>query len=884
MAIRREKVVLSLQDDFTAPTLRAAAAAGVLDQRLGGLDRTTISTNRNIRGLNDRDGIPGLERNSRPAGREIDRLSGRLRLLASLGLAVGPAFVPVGAVAVPALTGLASALSIAALATGGAVLAFQGVGDALETLNKARLEPTEANLDAARKAMAEISPEARSLVRELSDLKPVLDDLQAAGGRNLFPRVEEGLQSLLTLAPQVDRILAVTGRAAGDIFKDSAESLASGRWEEFFDFLEDEARPTMMQTARTAGDLTHGLTELWMAFEPANAGALSWLAGAADDFDRWATELDQTEGFQDFLAYLDQNGPQVADTLGAIAGAAIDLTQATAPLGGPSLRAIEAVADAVSLIADSPFGPILVAGAAGMSALNLAGRTFTPVVDRARTSVTGLRGDLATMGQVGVVAWARNEQGAAAYAAASERVRGRLSALAKGGAQIGGLALASSDAAREAGAMNTALLATAGSMAGPWGTAVGGGIGLLLDFKARQEAAAQSAEEFRETLDAQTGAITQSTRELALNKLQQADWLDSAREAGITANELARAVLYGGDAYELAAAKIDDAAGFTDIFTRDAEDLKSKLRDMHGEVRQGAADWEYLAPVLDEAGGSADGLATALGHAAWESNQLVDAQRRLQGFLSRRGAWRAWQASIDEARKSLKDNGKTLDENTAKGRANNERLDEMIRSAATWSERLKGSNRERFASQARQDILQAARDMGATKDQLDRFRRALQLLDGQTAHTSVINTVVTRQQRETGVGGPVNPNAYADGGMVRGPGGPRDDRVPAWLSNGEYVINAAATSRHRALLDRINARRYADGGLVERTHRAGHQAAGRGALTVTVPSAGATQLVVSGVLDTPWGPAQVEGVARAAAREEISAEKEFDHMLEETRR
>jgi tape measure domain-containing protein len=34
------------------------------------------------------------------------------------------------------------------------------------------------------------------------------------------------------------------------------------------------------------------------------------------------------------------------------------------------------------------------------------------------------------------------------------------------------------------------------------------------------------------------------------------------------------------------------------------------------------------------------------------------------------------------------------------------------------------------------------------------------------------------------------PQKYANGGWVRGPGGPRDDKIPALLSNGEYVINA----------------------------------------------------------------------------------------------
>ena len=36
------------------------------------------------------------------------------------------------------------------------------------------------------------------------------------------------------------------------------------------------------------------------------------------------------------------------------------------------------------------------------------------------------------------------------------------------------------------------------------------------------------------------------------------------------------------------------------------------------------------------------------------------------------------------------------------------------------------------------------------------------------------------------------PLKFADGGHVQGPGGPRDDKIPAMLSNGEYVINAKA--------------------------------------------------------------------------------------------
>lgn len=50
-------------------------------------------------------------------------------------------------------------------------------------------------------------------------------------------------------------------------------------------------------------------------------------------------------------------------------------------------------------------------------------------------------------------------------------------------------------------------------------------------------------------------------------------------------------------------------------------------------------------------------------------------------------------------------------------------------------------------------------------------------------------------------GGPVK---AATGGYISGPGGPRSDSIQAMLSNGEYVINAAATKKFGPLLDAIN--------------------------------------------------------------------------------
>lgn len=57
----------------------------------------------------------------------------------------------------------------------------------------------------------------------------------------------------------------------------------------------------------------------------------------------------------------------------------------------------------------------------------------------------------------------------------------------------------------------------------------------------------------------------------------------------------------------------------------------------------------------------------------------------------------------------------------------------------------------------------------------------------------------------------------ASGGRVSGPGGPRSDSIIARLSDGEFVVNAAATRRHRGLLEAVNDNRlpaFANGGPV----------------------------------------------------------------------
>lgn len=66
-------------------------------------------------------------------------------------------------------------------------------------------------------------------------------------------------------------------------------------------------------------------------------------------------------------------------------------------------------------------------------------------------------------------------------------------------------------------------------------------------------------------------------------------------------------------------------------------------------------------------------------------------------------------------------------------------------------------------------------------------------------------------------GGGIFAGLFADGGMISGPGGPRDDRVPIMASNGEFIVNSASAKKFAPMLHAINSgslSRFADGGMV----------------------------------------------------------------------
>lgn len=480
MATRRERVVLDVDSNAAAVFTRDAAAAALLKRELKSLSGMSVETSRVV----SRDtSVSGLGKDADTTSKQIDKLSGRIALFAQAAAVLGPALIPIGAVAVPAVAGLAAQFGFAAVAGGTAIVAFQGVGTALTAMNKAHLQPTVENIAAAHRAMDAISPAAAQFVVELRAMSPALKSVRNAAADGLFPGLIASLDDLERVLPKIEGIFRAVGQAAGDLAKDSAASLASSRWTDFFTFIQDNAPQAIRELGATVGNLTHGLAEMWMAFDPLNDNFSSWLLDVSASFDQWASGLSQTQGFADFIDYIRTTGPQVAETLGALGSALLDIVTAAAPLGGPVLAGIEAFAEAISAIADSDIGTPIFVALSAMSLLSRATATYGKVSKTAfgASAIGSIKG----AGSALVTVTSAAERAQLAVGQLSKRqlaMRSGFATIGKGAGLMAGLAIATTGVADKTGLANTATLGLMGTMMGPYGAAVGATVGAVMDY------------------------------------------------------------------------------------------------------------------------------------------------------------------------------------------------------------------------------------------------------------------------------------------------------------------------------------------------------------------------------------------------------------------
>jgi uncharacterized protein YoxC len=199
------------------------------------------------------------------------------------------------------------------------------------------------------------------------------------------------------------------------------------------------------------------------------------------------------------------------------------------------------------------------------------------------------------------------------------------------------------------------------------------------------------------------------------------------------------------------------------------------------------------------------GVGVASETSAQKNQKLLDSIQALEDATSQgRQAVVDFEAGIDELNESVKENGKSLDVGSEKGRANIRVVNDLIAAATAAGKAeeeqalARGESAESAAAagaRLRQtwinDLVAAAEKAGLSKRQIEAMVAAARKADGERIriyHDQIFRTFGKPFTGYTGIGGSTA-RGYSQGGMIEGPGPRGKDSVPIIGAPGEGVLN-----------------------------------------------------------------------------------------------
>lgn len=221
------------------------------------------------------------------------------------------------------------------------------------------------------------------------------------------------------------------------------------------------------------------------------------------------------------------------------------------------------------------------------------------------------------------------------------------------------------------------------------------------------------------------------------------------------------------------------------------ENLVSGAKDWGGSIDDVKAQVPGYTKAMESAADATAETGTAAEDAAAKINPLTRAMRRFGHALDVKNALSSW-------KKAFADNVKKPSQETAVAAA-----ESFMNTVGTYKEggraqaRFVADNYAKMKSTIENSSLSDAMQanlldpLNQAKAEADNVLAALKLISSQPVNVTYTTSGLPSYAQP----GWVNPIRKAVGGLVTGPGSATSDSIPALLSNGEYVIRAAAARR-----------------------------------------------------------------------------------------
>jgi hypothetical protein len=269
--------------------------------------------------------------------------------VAGLGSAMSTT-TAVGVAAVGALGASFAAAGVGAVAYGAvATSALTKVFDASEELGKIQEKIDQADTVkervAAQKELAALykgmSKAQRGALTDLQEFKSFWGGFTKQFEKPVFKAFSEGLTAAQTVLTKLQpTILSVSG-AVVKLMQGFNSALGGSGAAQFFEWLETNAARSLTNFTQVITNTIAGVGSLLQAFQPLGVSMENSLVRLTQRFREWAASLSGTQGFKDFVAYVQTNGPTLWNTLTNVANTIVNVGTALAPLGQSVLTVVD---------------------------------------------------------------------------------------------------------------------------------------------------------------------------------------------------------------------------------------------------------------------------------------------------------------------------------------------------------------------------------------------------------------------------------------------------------------------------------------------------------------------------------------------------------------
>jgi len=353
------------------------------------------------------------------------------------------------------------------------------------------------------------------------------------------------------------------------------------------------------------------------------------------------------------------------------------------------------------------------------------------------------------------------------------------------------------------------------------GTAIGAYLYFMGEAIAAQADLAQTGDDLVASLDSQTGAFTKYSRELVAKKLQDSGAAEQAKKYGISLDTLTDAAFNNADAVENLRVSQEKymSANPTAVFDTAVGDTDRTLQGLQETVRKAPGEFADLQKAAGtDAAGAFDEMTGSITAASDEMNEFAQSLKDFgNAALDVEKAQSQLEEAVDRASKSIKDNGNSLKIGSEEGRANRDALRGIVSAAKESAAAIleNGGSADDAAAaleRGREAVENLRKKMGQSKDAVSEYNYALSLtpeqiktelkLRGVEAADEALRRLTSKWQGKqinlrTAVDGKLGSGILgnADGGAIRGVGGPRDDNILRRVSNGEHMFDAEDVKR-----------------------------------------------------------------------------------------